>query len=57
MTRRGEYKIKTTLEQFDAMWKSHHATRDGTTTVKVDKTALANLLMDHAALCKLADEK
>jgi hypothetical protein len=53
----SKYKLKTTLDQFNAMWKSHHATRDGTPTVKVDKEALANLLMDHAALCKLADEQ
>lgn len=50
------YKIKTTLDQFDAMWKAFHATRDGTPTVKVDKQALANLLMDHSALVKRGDE-
>lgn len=40
----------TTSQDMDHLWGSIHATRDSTTTVKVDKEVITRLLLDHQKL-------
>lgn len=41
---------ETTSSDMDHLWGSVHATRDSTSTVKVDKPTLTRLLLDHGRL-------
>lgn len=50
MLKRDKVNTATTSADMDHLWGSVHATRDSTTTVKVDKEVITRLLMDHAKL-------
>lgn len=43
--------LHTTGEQLNALQHSVNEAREGSESVRVDKAALRNLLLDHHALC------
>ncbi|CAB5156046.1 hypothetical protein UFOVP149_45 [uncultured Caudovirales phage] len=50
MLKRDKVDLDLTSEDMNTLWGSVHATRDTSTTVKVDKATLTRLLMDHSKL-------
>lgn len=49
-------KIILTDEQYNDLWDCLHKVRKSSSSVKVDKDALQNLLMDHQALHEAVKE-
>lgn len=45
-----EKDLKTSQDQFEGLWERVDVTRSTSKTVKVDKDALMQLLMDHSAM-------
>jgi hypothetical protein len=50
MLKRDKVDLDLTSEDMNHLWGSVHATRDNTTTVKVDKATITRLLIDHQKL-------
>lgn len=50
MLKRDKVDFDLTNEDMHHLWGSVHATRDSTSTVKVDKAILIRLLLDHGRL-------
>jgi len=45
--------LDTSTDQLDALHQALHHARRSSTVVKVDRTALSNLLLDHSRLVAL----
>lgn len=50
MNKRDKLHLEATGDDMTVLWGSINATRDTSTTVKVDKETLTRLLLDHGKL-------
>ena len=50
MTKPIDQRVKTTMEQFEALHEANDKTRSTSKTVKVSKEALTNILLDHSMM-------